>query len=75
MGSQFRVNQLNPGWMSTDNERAPQLVESGDPQWEGKASARLPFGRLIDPNEVARAANFLVSDDAGLMTGANVNFD
>lgn len=75
MANRIRVNQLNPGWMSTDNERALQLAESGDPDWEGKANERLPFGRLIDPAEVARAVNFLVSDDAGLMTGAIVNFD
>jgi NAD(P)-dependent dehydrogenase (short-subunit alcohol dehydrogenase family) len=75
MGNRIRVNQLNPGWMATDHERALQLAESGDPDWETKASASLPFGRLIDPNEVARAVNFIVSDDAGLMTGAIVNFD
>lgn len=75
MANRIRVNQLNPGWMSTDNERALQLAESGDPDWEAKASVRLPFGRLIDPEEVARAVNYLVSDDAGLMTGAIVNFD
>ena len=75
MANRIRVNQLNPGWMSTDNERALQLAESGDPDWEAKANDRLPFGRLIDPAEVARAVNFLVSDDAGLMTGAIVNFD
>jgi myo-inositol 2-dehydrogenase / D-chiro-inositol 1-dehydrogenase len=40
-----------------------------------KAARRLPFGRLIDPEEAARDANFLVSDDAGLRTGAIVNFD
>jgi NAD(P)-dependent dehydrogenase (short-subunit alcohol dehydrogenase family) len=75
MANRIRVNQLNPGWMSTDNECALQLAESGDPDWEAKANARLPFGRLIDPDEVARAVNYMVSDDAGLMTGAIVNFD
>ena len=75
MRNRIRVNQLNPGWMATDNERALQLAESGDPDWEAKARAHLPFGRLIDPAEVAKAVNYLVSDDAGLMTGAIVNFD
>jgi NAD(P)-dependent dehydrogenase (short-subunit alcohol dehydrogenase family) len=75
MGNRIRVNQLNPGWMATDHERALQLAESGDPDWEAKARAGLPFGRLIDPDEVARAVNYIVSDDAGLMTGAIVNFD
>jgi NAD(P)-dependent dehydrogenase (short-subunit alcohol dehydrogenase family) len=74
MGNRIRVNQLNIGWMSSDNERLIQAA-GGDPDWEAKAAARLPFGRLVDPEEAARAINFLVSEDAGLMTGAIVNFD
>ena len=73
MANRIRVNQLNVGWMSSDHERELQIKE--DPAWEAKAQARLPFGRLVDPDEAARAVNFLVSDDAGLMTGAIVNFD
>ncbi len=75
MGNRFRVNQLDVGWMSSDHERALQRSESGDPDWEAKAAAGLPFGRLVDPVEVARAVNFLVSDDAGLMTGSVVSSD
>ncbi len=74
MANRIRVNQLNVGWMASDHEREIQ-AESGDPDWEAKAAAALPFGRLVDPAEAARAVNFLVSDDAGLMTGAIVNFD
>lgn len=72
--NRIRVNQLNVGWMSSDHEREIQAA-AGDPDWEAKAAASLPFGRLVDPEEAARAVNFLVSDDAGLMTGAIVNFD
>lgn len=75
MANRIRVNQLNVGWMSSDHEHLVQAAESGDPDWEAKAAARLPFGRLVDPEEAARAINFLVSEDAGLMTGAIVNFD
>ena len=73
MGNRIRVNQLNVGWMDSDHERA--LQAASDPDWEEKAKAALPFGRLVDPDEAARAVNFLVSADAGLMTGAIVNFD
>lgn len=73
MANRIRVNQLNVGWMASDNERA--LQAASDPDWEAKAAASLPFGRLVDPEEAARAVNFLVSEDAGLMTGAIVNFD
>ncbi|MFC6489699.1 SDR family oxidoreductase [Nitratireductor sp. GCM10026969] len=75
MKNRIRVNQLNVGWMSSDNERALQAAETGDPDWERKATAALPFGRLVHPEEAARAVNFLVSDDSGLMTGAVVNYD
>jgi NAD(P)-dependent dehydrogenase (short-subunit alcohol dehydrogenase family) len=75
MGNRIRVNQLNVGWMASDNERQVQAAESGDPDWMEKAASQLPFGRLVNPEEAARAVNFLVSDDAGLMTGAIVNFD
>ena len=74
MANRIRVNQLNVGWMASDNERALQTA-SGGADWEARAAAALPFGRLVDPDEAARAVNFLVSDDAGLMTGAIVNFD
>lgn len=75
MKNRIRVNQLNVGWMASDHEREIQLAASGDPDWEARAAAALPFGRLVDPDEAARAVNFLVSADAGLMTGAVVNFD
>jgi NAD(P)-dependent dehydrogenase (short-subunit alcohol dehydrogenase family) len=75
MANRIRVNQLNVGWMASDNEQKTQFAETNDPDWLEKAAKQLPFGRLVDPAEAARAVNFLVSDDAGLMTGAIVNFD
>ena len=75
MANRIRVNQLNVGWMASDHERELQAQSSGDAEWESKAAAKLPFGCLIDPEEAARAVNFIASDDAGLMTGAIVNFD
>lgn len=75
MKNRIRVNQLDIGWMSSEHERKIQLAANGDPDWEQKAAAALPFGRLVDPDEVARAVNFLVSDDAGLLTGAVIHYD
>jgi NAD(P)-dependent dehydrogenase (short-subunit alcohol dehydrogenase family) len=34
-----------------------------------------PFGRLLEPQEVARAVAFLCSDESGLMTGSIIDFD
>jgi NAD(P)-dependent dehydrogenase (short-subunit alcohol dehydrogenase family) len=74
MGNRIRVNQLNVGWMASDHERKIQQEANGD-DWEQEAVKNLPFGRLVDPHEAARAVNFLVSADSGMMTGAIVNFD
>lgn len=75
MRNGIHVNQLDIGWMASDAERALQLEETGDPDWEAKANANLPFGRLLDPAEVARAVLFLASDDAGMMTGSVIHYD
>lgn len=75
MRNGIHVNQLDIGWMASDHERQLQLEESGDPDWEAKANAGLPFGRLLDPEEVARAVLFLASDDAGMMTGSVIHYD
>lgn len=44
MRNRIQVNQLNVGWMATDNERALQARETGDPDWEAKAAEKLPSG-------------------------------
>lgn len=75
MRNRIHVNQLDIGWMASDHERKIQLEESGDPEWESKARAVLPFGRLLDPDEVARAVLWLSSEDSGMMTGAVIHYD
>lgn len=75
MRNRVRVNQLDIGWMASDNERALQLQETANPDWEAVAAANLPFGRLLDPDEVAKAALWIVSPDSGMMTGAVIQFD
>ncbi len=75
MRHRIHVNQLDIGWMASDHERALQRAESGDPDWEAKARATLPFGRLLDPEEVARAVLWMASEDSGMMTGAVIHFD
>jgi NAD(P)-dependent dehydrogenase (short-subunit alcohol dehydrogenase family) len=75
MRNHVRVNQLDIGWMASDHEKALQIAETGDPDWQAKAEAGLPFGRLLDPDEVARAALWVVSPDSGMMTGSVIQFD
>ncbi len=74
--NRIRVNQLNLGWMASDGEDRIQREFHGAPaNWLEKAEANQPFGRLIDPNEAAKAVAFLASAESGLMTGSIVNFD
>ncbi|WP_449257176.1 SDR family oxidoreductase [Bosea sp. (in: a-proteobacteria)] len=72
----IRVNGLNIGWMATPGEDAIMKLrhDAGDDWLEGAAASQ-PFGRLIDPREVAKAVAYLASDESGLMTGSNIDFD
>ena len=72
----IRVNGLNIGWMATPGEdRIMKTYHGAKDGWLDEAVKSRPFGRLIDPNEVARACAYLGSDESGLMTGANIDFD
>lgn len=72
----IRVNGLNIGWMATPGEDAIQRrYHGGDPAWLAKGAAARPFGRLLQPEEVARAIAFLASEESGMMTGSLVDFD
>lgn len=76
MRNRIRVNQLNIGWMASDGEdRIQKEYHGADEGWQEAAGAQMPFGRLLHPHEVAKAVNFLASDDSGMMTGAVVHFD
>lgn len=74
--NRIRVNGLNIGWMASEGEHRTQTEfhEAGS-DWLADAAANQPFGRLIDPAEVARAAAYLSCNESGLMTGSMINFD
>ena len=72
----IRVNGLNIGWMSTPGEdRVMKTYHDAKDGWLDEAVKTKPFGRLLDPYEVARACVYLASDESGLMTGSNIDFD
>jgi NAD(P)-dependent dehydrogenase (short-subunit alcohol dehydrogenase family) len=76
MRHRIRVNAMNLGWMDTPGEDVIQKrYHSGGGDWLAKAEAAQPFGRLLNPDEVARAIAFLASDESGMMTGAVMDFD
>lgn len=74
--NRIRVNGLNIGWMASEGEDRIQREYHGAPaDWLETAAARQPFGRLVDPAEVARACAYLSSRESGLMTGSVICFD
>ena len=64
-----RVNAIAPGLVKTDFARA--LWEANEQQ----LARHMPLGRLGEPEDVARAALFLVSDAASWITGATLVVD
>lgn len=66
-----RVNALCPGFVYTSLTR--KLTD--DPESLEFLKARHPMGRLGQPEEIARAALFLASDDASFVTGACLPVD
>lgn len=72
----IRVNGLNIGWMATPGEdRIMKTYHGAQDGWLDEAVKGRPFGRLIDPKEVARACAYLASAESGLITGSNIDFD
>lgn len=76
MRRRIRVNLIQPGWMATPGEDSIQRqFHDAEEGWLEQAAVSRPFGRLIDPAELARTVCFLASEASGLMTGAVIDFD
>jgi NAD(P)-dependent dehydrogenase (short-subunit alcohol dehydrogenase family) len=71
----IRVNCICPGTIDTPSLHQ-RLAAFADPEEARKQFvARQPMGRLGTAEEVAKAALFLVSDDAGFVTGSTFSID
>ncbi|MGB1238233.1 MAG: SDR family oxidoreductase [Pseudomonadales bacterium] len=74
--NRIRINALNIGWMDSDGEHQVQKAYHDAPDdWLEAVEAREPFGRLVKPEEVARAAAYLLSEESGLLSGSVIDFD
>ena len=70
----IRVNQINPGWVLTEGERHIQSVVEGRGEgWLEEVVKTRPFGRMLLPEDIARAALFLAASP--LITGAVIDYD
>jgi NAD(P)-dependent dehydrogenase (short-subunit alcohol dehydrogenase family) len=65
------VNTIPPGAIDTPMMRRP--IESGAMGSMDQIVARAPLGRLGTPEDIAAAAAFLCSEDAGYITGQQIN--
>lgn len=71
LGPEVRVNCISPGWIDT---REP---EAGQPPAPLSASdhAQHPVGRVGRPEDVAAMVHYLISPEAGFITGQNIVVD
>jgi 3alpha(or 20beta)-hydroxysteroid dehydrogenase len=68
----IRVNSLHPGPVDTPMIREPGV---SDDEFEERWRAVVPLGRSARPEEIARVALFLASDESSFMTGSEVVVD
>jgi 3-oxoacyl-[acyl-carrier protein] reductase len=62
----IRVNTIVPGPTNT-----PMMAGIPD-EWMQSMVKAIPLGRMGEPEEIARVAAFLASDDASFITGQNI---
>ncbi len=66
-----RVNQINPGWILTENERARKHEQGMAEDWPADLPAMFaPAKRIFDPAEIAAAAVYFLSDESGPVSGS-----
>ncbi|WP_128545163.1 SDR family NAD(P)-dependent oxidoreductase [Larkinella soli] len=71
-----RVNQINPGWVLTENE-ARRKHEQGMPSdwYRDLPPSFAPAGRILWPSEIAAAAVYWLGDESGPVSGQVVDLE
>lgn len=70
-GRGVRVNAVAPGWMPVGGTD----FLAGDPAVRDRLIEAIPAGRLLQPEETARAVAYLLSDDADYVVGETLTID
>ena len=72
----IRVNSVSPGWIWTrETLRASNIDGGGPAKWDSIWGEYHMLGRCGHPIEIARPVLFLLSDDAGFITGTDLPVD
>jgi len=72
----IRINGLNIGWTATPGETETQRTfHGGGADWLSRAEAAQPMGKLGQPDEIADAVVFLLSERSGVVTGSIIDWD
>ncbi|WP_210592417.1 SDR family oxidoreductase [Streptomyces sp. GESEQ-35] len=72
----IRINGLNIGWTATEGEDATQKTFHGaGDDWRERAAAKVPMGKLGQPDEIAEFVVFLLSERSGVVTGSVIDWD
>lgn len=71
-----RVNQINPGWVLTENE-AQRKRDHGlaDDWYRDLPREYAPAGRILWPEEIAAAAVYWLADESGPISGQIVDLE
>ncbi len=71
-----RVNQINPGWVLTENE-ARRKREHGlrDDWYKDLPNVFAPAGRILWPEEIAAGAVYWLADESGPISGQVVDLE
>jgi NAD(P)-dependent dehydrogenase (short-subunit alcohol dehydrogenase family) len=71
-----RVNQINPGWVLTENEAKRKHDHGLAEDWyKDIPSVYAPSGRIIHPSEIAAAAIYWLADESGPISGQVVDLE
>lgn len=71
----IRVNAVSPGPIETPAIDAIAGSAEGAKEFKAGMAAQVPLGRMGDPDEIAKAAVFLASDDSSYVAGVELFVD